>query len=217
MSKPIRVLLADDHAVLREGLKALLDLETDICVVAMVDNGRAAVREAARLAPDVVVIDISMPELNGIDAARQLVAEPNGPRVLFLSVHQEAHLVAAALRAGASGYVPKTVATEELVAAVRTIAAGRSYLSPTVTGSVLERYVRGTGDEYPGAYDELTEREREILQLIAEGHDTKAIASRLFISPKTVLSHRERLMRKLGLTTPVELARYAIREGIVEL
>ncbi len=217
MGDTIRVLLADDHQVLRDSLKALLELEPDITVVAVAGDGRSALRLAQEVDPDVVIMDVAMPELNGIDAARQLAASSAKARIICLSVHLEHHLMTAMLRAGASGYVPKTAAAAELVQAVRKVAEGEVYLSPIVAHDVLEYHVRGMSEENSGVFQTLTEREREVLQLIAEGHDTKAVAKRLCISPKTVLSHRERLMCKLGLDTTAALTRYALREGIVEL
>jgi len=217
--KTIRVLLADDHGVLREGLRALLEQQPDMQVVAEAANGRDAVRLTLELAPDVVVMDIGMPDLNGIDATRQIVADLFSARVLCLSVHREKKLVQAMLEAGASGYLLKTAAAKELITAVRTVVMhGRVYLSSEIAADVVQHHVRGKGlATKSGAYADLTERERQVLQLIAEGHHTKDIAGRLHISPKTVLAHRENVMRKLGVDSTVALARYALREGIVEL
>ena len=216
-SKKIRVLLADDHEVLREGLCALLELETDMDVVADVADGHAALRKARELAPDVVVMDIGMPGLNGIDATRQITKELSNAHVLCLSVHRERRLVAAMLEAGAAGYLLKTSAKRELVEAVRIVAAGETYLSPPIAGDVVQHHVRDKGKDTPGAYSTLTEREREVLQLIAEGHHTKIIADRLHISPKTILAHRESLMKKLGINSIAALTRYALQEGITEI
>jgi DNA-binding NarL/FixJ family response regulator len=214
----IRILLADDHNVLRQGLRIMLELEPDMDVVAEVADGRAAVKKARELVPDVVVMDIGMPDLNGIDATRQIMAGLVNSRVLCLSVHRERQLVQAMLEAGASGYLLKTSVRDELIRAVRTVASGETYLSPPITSDVVAHHVRqeGTRDK-KCAFAVLTEREREILQLIAEGHHTKIIAGRLHISPKTVLLHRENCMKKLGIDSIASLTRYAIREGIVEL
>jgi DNA-binding NarL/FixJ family response regulator len=217
MSKEIRIVLADDHQVLRDGLRTLLEQEADFRVVGVAGDGRSTVKLAAVLKPDVVVMDIGMPELNGIDATHQIASLQPDVKVLCLSIHHENNLVASILRAGANGYVPKTAAAKEVVTAIRTLVAGKTYLSPLIAQGLVERYVRGEGDEYPGAYERLTDREREILQLVAEGHDSQAIADRLFICVKTVLSHRQRLMSKLGLDTTAALTRYAIREGIVDV
>ena len=215
--KRIRVLLADDHEVLREGLRALLEKEPDMDVVADVGDGRQAIRLTCELQPDVVVMDIGMPDLNGIDATRKVSAGPVKTAVLCLSVHRERRLVAAMLEAGALGYLLKKSAAKELVEAIRTVAAGEAYLSPPIAGDVVQHHVRDKGKDAPGAYSALTEREREVLQLIAEGHHTKIIAGRLHISPKTVLAHRESLMRKLGIDSIAALTRYALQEGISEL
>jgi DNA-binding NarL/FixJ family response regulator len=215
--KKIRVLLADDHAVLREGLRTLLGQEPDIEVAGEVKDGRNAVSEAARLNPDVVVMDIGMPGLNGIDATRRIVQETRSCRVLCLSVHREKQLINAMLEAGASGYLLKSCVSRELVEAIRTAASGESYLSPPIAADVLQHHVRGGGSERNGAYSILTEREREVLQLIAEGHHTKIIADRLDVSSKTILAHRENIMKKLNIDSVAALTRYALREGITNL
>ncbi len=215
--KKIRVLLADDHGVLREGLRALVEMEPDMEVVADVANGRDAVALTRKLQPDVVVMDIGMPDLNGIDATRQIMGMQPTISVLCLSVHREGHLVEAMLKAGAAGYLLKTIARKELVAAVRAVAAGQTYLCSPIAGDVVEHHVRGLSSQKRGAYGALSEREREVLQLLAEGHHTKRIADRLYISPKTVLTHRESIMKKLGIDSVSGLTRYALREGLSEL
>ena len=213
-----KVLLADDHAVLREGLRSLLELETGMEVVAEVADGRRAVEVARELRPDVVVMDIGMPDLNGVEATRRIVSGSDRTRVLCLSVHKEASLVQAMLEAGATGYILKTSASRELVQAVRAVAGGQTYLSPPIAGQVVSRHIRGEGSPpNDGAYGDLTPREREVLQLIAEGNHTKAVAKELGISPKTVLAHREKVMKKLGIDSVAGLVRYAIREGVSEL
>jgi DNA-binding NarL/FixJ family response regulator len=215
--KKIRVLLADDHNVLREGLCALLEQQPDVEVVADVADGRSAVRMAHQTKPDVIVMDIGMPDLNGIDATREIVSKLRNARVLCLSVHREQSLVRAMLEAGASGYLLKTSVSKELVRAIRTVAAGETYLSPPIATDVVRDLVRGGNGTKSGAYADLSDREREVLQLIAEGHHTKLIADRLGISPKTVLAHRENLMKKLDVDSIPDLVRYAIREGVSEL
>ena len=216
-AQKIRIILADDHKLLREGLRSLLETEPDMEIVADVSNGREAIEKSRELSPDVVVMDISMPDLNGIDAARQLTSELFAPKVLCLSVHREMQLVAAMLEAGASGYILKTSASRELVHAVRAVTRGETYLTPSIAGDIVEHHVRGGGTHKRGAYSDITEREREVLQLIAEGHHTKVIADRLSVSPKTVLAHRENAMKKLGIDSIAGLTRYALREGISEL
>jgi two-component system, NarL family, response regulator NreC len=216
-SKPIRVLLADDHNVLREGLRSLLEREPDIQVVGEAADGRSAVRLFEELAPDVVVMDIGMPELNGIEATRHITSDLFGAKVICLSVHEDAATVHAMLQAGASGYLLKTSAGEELVRGIRAVDSGAVYLSPPVSRQILERGVWGKGGSCPGAFQLLTPREREVLQLIAEGHRTKEAAKRLGIRPKTVLAHRDNIMKKLGVHSVAGLVRYALQEGIAEL
>jgi DNA-binding NarL/FixJ family response regulator len=213
----IRIILADDHVVLREALRSLLVREPDMEVVAEVSNGRDAVEKALAVRPDIVVMDIRMPDLNGIDATRQLVSGPCKAKVLCLSMHEERSMVFAMLEAGASGYLLKTSTKIELVKALRTVAAGEVYLSPAIAGVLVNHHVSGKADFGSGIYSKLTMREREVLQLIAEGHNTKIIADRLDISPKTVLAHRDRLMKKLGLDSTAALTLYALRQGITEL
>ncbi len=216
---PIRILLADDHAIVREGLATLLEQEEDMEVVAHAEDGHSAIELVKSKKPDIVVMDVSMPNLNGVDATRQILAEFSGAKVLCLSAHREKSLVDAMLQAGAMGYLLKTGAAKELVDAVRTVAQGEAYLSPVIAGDVIRHYThRHSAKGQPGGpFAELTEREREVLQLVAEGHHTKHIATQLGIGPKTVLAHRDRLMKKLGVDSTVGIARYALREGLSEL
>ena len=213
----IRVLVVDDHRIVREGLRSLLEREPDVEVVGEAGDGREAVSRAIELRPDVVVMDISMPDLNGVDGARQIVESVPGTRVICLSVHRERRLVEAMLQAGASGYLLKTTAARELVTAVRCVAGGETWLSPPIAADIVDHHVRTGGGEPAGVVGDLTDKEREVLQLVAEGHGTKDIACRLHISAKTVLAHRANLMRKLGVDSTVALARYALREGLVDL
>ena len=218
MKKPrLKILLADDHEVLREGLEGLISRQEDMEIVAAVGTGRSALRLAGELKPDVVVMDIGMPDLNGIDATRRIRAEHPAVKVLCLSMHKERSLIGAMLKAGAAGYLVKNCAGRELVQAIRTVAAGETYLSPMIAGDVVEAYVRNQPQQDGGVYAELTEREREILQLIAEGRNTKEIADALGISDKTVAAHRLKLMEALDLRSIAELTRYAVRQGLVEL
>jgi len=213
----VRVLLVDDHTVVREGLKALVDGELGLEVVGQAADGRAGVRLARELTPNVVVMDVVLPELNGIEATRQIRAELPETRVIALSMHSDRRYVVEMLRAGASGYLLKDCAFEELARALRTVAGGNHYLGRGVTDVVVAAAVgRGEG---AGAspFDELTAREREVLQLVAEGDATRVIAAKLSVSIKTVESHRHRIMRKLGLHSVAELTRYAVREGLVSL
>jgi DNA-binding NarL/FixJ family response regulator len=213
---PIHVLLADDHQLLREGLRSLLEKQEDIVVVDEAENGREAVKLASTLRPDVIVMDIGMPDLNGIEATRQITTEVVGTKVVGLSMHASEKTVIEMLRAGASGYVLKLSAFDEVVQAVRTCAGGERYLSPKIAGTVLDGLMKASPQE-DSAFAKLTPREREVLQLIAEGKSTKETASILGISPRTVDVHRKNIMEKLELDSVAELTRYAIREGIVPL
>jgi len=213
----IRVLLADDHNIVREGLRSLLEKEPDIEVVAMADNGRTAVRLAGELKPDVAVLDIAMPEMNGIEATRRINRVNPEIRVLTLSMHSARRFVTEALSAGSKGYLLKDCASEELVRAIRTIAADETYLSPKVAGLIVKDYLKHSPDSAPSAESCLTIREREVLQLIAEGESTKEIAFKLGVSIKTVETHRQQIMKKLNLNGVADLTRYAIREGLTPL
>jgi len=213
---PLYVVIADDHRIIREGLKSLLDSEPGIEVVGEAEGGVAAVRLAAELAPDVVVMDVSMPDLNGIEATRQIAAAGAGaPHVVGLSAYSDRRFAIEMLNAGAAAYVSKTSACGELTEAIRAAASGRVYLSPSIAGGVVEGFRRGAGGaDVPTAFTELSPREREILQLTSEGLAMKQIAMALHISIKTVETHRRNLMEKLNLGSVAELTKYAIREGL---
>jgi len=215
--KKTRVILADDHTIMREGLRGLLSGQRGVEVVAEAENGRAAVKLARKLAPDVVIMDIGMPDLNGIEATRQIAAKAPDVKVLGLSVHCDRRFVAQMLAAGAAGYLPKDCAFEELASAIGTVAANRKYLSPSVVDAVVEHYVQQMEASGSTAYTVLSPRERECLQLLAEGQTTKQIALSLHVSPKTVETHRRQAMEKLGLFSVAELTRYAVREGLAAL
>jgi DNA-binding NarL/FixJ family response regulator len=213
----IRVLLADDHRMVREGLRSLLKHEADVAVVGEAEEGRTAVRMASELQPDVVVMDVSMPDLNGIDATRQVLAACPSTRVVALSAGSDHRAVAEMLRAGATGYVVKDAAFEELAVAIRTVVGGQVYLSPAVAGTVVDGYARGGAAGPKSVFEKLSGREREILQLMAEGRATKQIATDLRVSVKTVETHRRNLMEKLEIDSVAELTKYAIREGITSV
>jgi DNA-binding NarL/FixJ family response regulator len=213
----IRVLLADDHKIVREGLKSLLEREPDIEVVAMADNGRTAVQLAGQLMPDIAVIDIAMPDMNGIEATRRISAENHGVKVLSLSMHSARRFVVEALSAGAKGYLLKDCAFDDLVRAIRTVACNETYLSPKVAGLIVRDYLKRSPESAPPAVSLLSSREREVLQLVAEGENTKEIAYTLGVSIKTVETHRQQIMKKLNIHSVAELTRYAIREGITPL
>ena len=205
--KPIRVLLADDHALLREGLRALLSSIDGIEVVAEVANGREAVRRALELAPDVVLMDIGMPDMNGVEATALLAAKLPSVRVIALSMHGDAEHVQRAVQGGAAGYLLKESAAADVVAAVRAVHLGREYFSPAIA-----RHVRRPAAGTP--LERLSPRERQVLQLVAEGRTSAEIAALVHLSPKSIDTYRSRLMRKLGVEDIAALVKFAIRHGI---
>ena len=214
---PTRVLLVDDHAMIRQGLCSLLEKQPDIEVVGSVEDGRKAVDIARELAPDLVIMDISMPNLNGIDATRKIVEEMGDVKVIALSIHSSRHFVAEMLKAGASGYILKECLFDELVEAIKTVLNGGTYLSPKITGVVIDDYVKRLSTQYQPEGTVLTEREREVLQFLSEGKSTKQIAMQLHVSAKTIESNRRNIMDKLGINSVAELTKYAVREGLTLL
>ena len=214
----VRLLIADDHKMMREGLKALLEKADGITVVGEADDGKNIVAQAAKLAPNVVVMDVAMPGLNGIEATRKIVKANPHTKVIALSGHADRHLVREMLKAGASGYVLKNRAYEELVRAIGEAMKGKTYLSPEVTQGVVDTYIKGAlkPGENP-AFAVLTDREREVLQMLAEGRSTKEMADEVSVSVKTIETHRHNIMEKLRLYSVAELTKYAIREGVTSL
>jgi DNA-binding NarL/FixJ family response regulator len=208
-TKP-RVLLADDHSLVAAGLRSMLEQAYD--VVGIVDNGRTLVQAAERLNPDVILLDISMPELNGVDAARRLRKLVPRAKLIFVTMHTDATFVREALRAGGSGYVAKQSAPRELTTAIEEVLRGRTYLTPAVTKGFVNTALHQPTAAMRGS---LTTRQREVLQLVAEGRSNKQIAAVLGVSPKTVEFHKSNLMRTLGLTTTADLVKYAVRHGLV--
>ena len=207
------ILLADDHAVVIEGLRRILD-RPEFEVVGVVADGHALLEAAARLKPDLIITDIAMPLLNGIDAAREILARNQETKIIFLTMHPEVAYATAALAAGASGYVLKSAAGEQLIGAIREVLKGRTYVSETIAESVERgREIRSTKKR--SAIDGLTNRQREVLQLLAEGRQAKEIAAVLHLSRKTVEFHKYRIMDILGARTVADLARYAVKHGIV--
>jgi DNA-binding NarL/FixJ family response regulator len=211
---PIRVLIADDHAVVAEGLRHLVEAEKDIEVVACVGDGREAVQQSRDLQPDVVLMDLSMPELNGADATRAILERDPRCRVIVLSMYSQREYVRRALKAGAAGYVVKRSAAREVVEAIRAVHAGQRYLSPRVADVVLEDY---TDEKQDDPLARLSAREREVLQLLAEGRTGAQIAERLALSQKTVETYRARRVEKLGIRDLAGLVRFAIQKGLVSL
>jgi two-component system, NarL family, response regulator NreC len=222
---PIRILLADDHAVLRAGLKALLSAQADMEVVGEAGDGLEALEESERLQPDVVLADVGMPGLTGLELTRRLKESLPNARVLILTVHEDQSFLHRALRAGAAGYLVKRAAEEDLLAGIRAVARGEAFLLPSMTRGLIEDFVRRTSrkgaktpdvGESPGQYDGLTPREVQVLGLIAQGYSNVQIGETLVISVKTVETHRARIVDKLGLHSRVELVRYAMSKGLLE-
>jgi two-component system, NarL family, response regulator NreC len=213
----IRIVLADDHNIIRSGLRLLLEQQPAFKVVAEAADGRQAVQLVSRHHPDVVILDIGMPELNGIEATRQIVAQEPHPNVVILSMHSDESYVLRALKAGARAYILKNAAEADLIRAVRAVSEGKSFFSPVISKMLLEDYVRQVREkEVEDSYDLLTPREREILQLIAEGKTNKEIATILGLSPHTIETHRGNLLVKLNLHSVPELILYAVRKGIIQ-
>ena len=213
----IRVLLADDHPILRSGLKLLLGAEPDLEVVGEANNGREAVAQTVELRPDVVVMDIAMPEMGGLEATRRISQLGLGTRVLILTVHAEEQYLLPVVQAGGSGYVRKAQADTELLEAIRAVHRGEVFLDPPATKMLLEDYLdRVEAGKEVDSYQTLSEREREVLKLTAEGYTAQEIAERLILSPKTVDTYRQRVMDKLNLHHRAELVKYALRKGLLQ-
>jgi DNA-binding NarL/FixJ family response regulator len=213
----VKVLLADDHKIVRDGLRTLLEKNAEVKVVGEAEDGRTAVQLAKKLSPDIIIMDVAMPDLNGIEATRQIVAEHPGVKVIAVSMHSDRRFVAEMLKAGASAYLSKDYAFDELEKVIRTVMANKVYLSPDISGVVVDSYVRRTPKPEPTAFSLLSDREREVLQLVAEGKTAKEIAEHLHVSIKTVETHRTNIMTKLNIHRVAELTKYAIREGLTTL
>ena len=210
----VKILIADDHKIMRDGLRTLLEKEKGLEVIAEAQNGRETVRLAEELRPDIIIMDISMDDLNGIDATRHIVEKNLGCRIIALSMHADKRFVAGMFEAGAMGYLLKDCAYDELVKAIRQVLAGSTYLCSMISGVVIRDYVQRLRKSKP---DVLSLREKGILQLLAEGHNTKQIADKLSVSIKTIETHRQHIMAKLNIFSIAELTKYAIREGITSL
>ena len=213
----IRILLADDHKILRSGLRGLIEKQPRFEVVAEAANGRSAVKLSQKLTPDIAIMDISMPDLNGIEATRQIIGNSPRTKVIILSVHSEQRFVAEVFKAGASGYLLKDNSFDELVSAIHAVMTEGTYLCPQIATVVRDDYLQHLLRAAPSTPSTLTAREREVLQLLAEGKATKEIAFSFNLSVKTVEAHRQRIMEKLNIRTVAELTKYAIREGLTSL
>ena len=213
----ISIILVDDHVIMRDGLRNLLKEESDFKVVGEADNGRQAVKIILEKKPNIIIMDIAMQEMNGIEATRQIKKEAPNINIIALSMHSERQIVVGILRAGASGYLLKDSTSTELVEAIRTVHSGRKYISQKISDIVLQEISDAKKDSEEIGVEVLTNRESEILQLISEGNSTKRIAEVLFISPKTVESHRANIMEKLNIHNLPELTKYAIRVGLTSL
>ena len=212
-----RILLADDHSIMRQGLHSLLDRESDLEIVGEASNGHEAIRMARDLRPDVMVMDVGMPELSGVEATERIKSEMPEIRIVALSMHSDRRFVTGMLSAGASGYVLKSEALEELVGAIRSVRADRVYTSPKVTDVVMQDYVSKLNRPAGSESSPLTRRESQVLGLLAQGNSTRQIAEQLNLSVNTIDTHRRRIMLKLDLHSIAELTKYAIREGITSV
>jgi len=211
----MKILIADDHGIVREGLRALIEKQPDMEVVGEAEDGQMAVELAEELLPDVVVMDITMPNLNGIEATRQIVEEMPGVKVIALSIHSDRHFVVDMLKAGVSGYVLKTCLTDDFIRAIRTVmTADEIYLSPRIAGIVVDDYISAVPAEAASISSVLTDRERKVTQLLSEGKSTKEIALQLHVSPKTVDANRRQIMNKLNIHNVAKLTKYAIQYGL---
>ena len=217
----IRILIADDHKIVCDGLKALLEAQPDMEIVAQADNGREAVKLAQKQKPDMIIMDVAMPDLNGLEAMRQILSNNPHIKVIALSMHADKRYVTGMLSSGASGYILKHCAFEELVHAIRIVLSNQVYLSPTIAGIVVKELAqsksRRARQSISASPQTLTSREREVLQLIAEGHSAREIALRLHLSVKTVETHRRQMMEKLEIRSIADLTKFAIREGLTTL
>jgi two-component system response regulator NreC len=216
MREKRRIVIAEDHTILREGLRALLSSQEDLQVVGEAGDGREAIRQVENLAPDLILMDLSMPKMNGVEAIREIRKRIPQTRILALTVHKTEEFILEVLQAGADGYIPKDASSNELMMAIRSVLMGKRYLCPSVSKVVIEGYLKSKRTtEASTPWDTLTKREREILKLIAEGHKNKEVADYLCISVKTVEKHRANLMKKLDLHSAAALTSYAMERGLV--
>jgi DNA-binding NarL/FixJ family response regulator len=213
----VRILLADDHQIMREGLKALLARHSSVEVIAEAENGIETLSIARQEKPDVIIMDIAMPDINGIEVTRQLKSESADIKVIALSMHSDRRFVSEILKAGASAYVLKQAAFEDLEKAIKAVMSNRTFLSDDILESVVSDYVSGLNHSEYDAYRQLSDRERQVLQLLAEGNSTKEIAFKLNVSVKTIETHRQNIMNKLGIRTLAGLTKFAVKEGLTSL
>ncbi len=213
----VRILLTDDHKIVRDGLQSLLEKQHGMEVVATAGNGRMAIRLVEEFKPDIVIMDVTMPDMNGIVATRQIIAESPETKVIALSMHSDRRFVEGMLRAGAKGYLLKDCAFEELTLAIRTVVGDQYFLSPIISDSVIRDYTHSLSINDIPAHSALTAREREVLQLVAEGKSTKQISSHLNVSQKTIETHRRQIMVKLDIHSIAELTKFALREGLTSI
>jgi DNA-binding NarL/FixJ family response regulator len=211
----IKVLIVDDHTVLRDGIKALLSLQDDIEIIGEASEGKEAIEKVRELEPDVVIMDIAMPGMDGLEATRRIRKKNRNVKILVLSQYDNKEYILSGIKAGTSGYLPKRALSSELVSAIRSVYRGESFLYPSAATALIEDYLNQPAAEDP--YERLTAREREILKLIAEGHTSREIAEMLFLSLKTVLGHRAKIMEKLDLHNRTELIKFAMRKGLVSV
>lgn len=211
-----RIVLADDHRIVREGLRSLLEIQSDMEVVAEADNGKETIRFAKELVPDMVIMDITMPEVNGIEATQKILAENPKIKIIALSMHSDKRFVSEMLNVGASGYLLKDCAVEELAHAIHTVLTNQIYVSPGIANVVINDYMNRL-DPLTNNFPLLTAKEREVVRLIAKGQSTKTIASQLGVSIKTIETHRQHVMEKLGIHSVAEIVKYALREGLSSL
>ena len=213
----VRILLADDHQIMREGLKSLLGKRSSVEVIAEAENGIETLAIARREKPDVIIMDIAMPDINGIEVTRQLKTELADIKIIALSMHSDRRFVSEILKAGAAAYVLKQAAFEDLEKAIKSVMLNRTFLSADILESVVSDYVNQLSTSEYDAYRQLSDRERQVLQLLAEGNSTKEIAFKLHVSVKTIESHRQNIMNKLGIRTLAGLTKFAVREGLTSL